>query len=142
MSLDYKVGKWEKQVLNFRVLSLPVIHTIIWAFVTDFLLQSIPGCLIYLCSLIKKFIRARRTANIFINYYFHEGSSWKREIMMGRRLERKMGIITLLLHVINTYYIQLENFWSPNYPIIVLVNTNIWPVSLFKNKNKILTLKQ
>jgi len=45
--------------------------------------------------------------------------------MMGRRLERRMGIVTFLLHVINKYYIQLEIFWSPTYPIMVLVNTNI-----------------
>ena len=44
--------------------------------------------------------------------------------MMGRRLERKMGIVTFLLHVINKY-IQSEIFWSPTYPIMVLVNTNI-----------------
>lgn len=45
--------------------------------------------------------------------------------MMERRLERKRGIITFLLHVINKYYIQLEIFWSPTYPIIALVNTNM-----------------
>ena len=42
----------------------------------------------------------------------------------GKKIGEENGYRNIFMHVIK-YYIQLENFWSPTYPIIVSVNTNI-----------------